>query len=703
MRKGIEKIIESLHKSGIYDYRYEEYLIESSLSLKVIGTINRYYTVCVRAGQDFDAVMDEILKYDSLSVGLDIVLSCNWKTGDILLGKDNIKAEILSKCKDSKAKTFSYTLLCHYVLPAYKDDKELCSLLFEVADKWDESVEHEYDALGFTARYYCNYKTNHEGHGGYYADVDIIDLLWNDLVENKRRSVLYRAWSKGYTVNIIDTAGYGHHNITRTFGKRFVDYIRASEGDLSDNLMMYFAFVDGARLRERDKTETKVHELDFDYDTALADLNEGSACNAILKSAQNVSSDFACEIEKGIHYYDKTLINKMREVCNNKDFSVCTPYFTIRCVLSDLGTINVYLKKYHRVQVLQTSQERIFGEGKLQELDLFISQDNQVFYKYEHRSKPGKISWFPLSMKMLTPFLEFKTVIQFFDAISTATGNMFLKDVIKDMIECGDDFISPISYADTVKYHNKAEYFAGTYKNAGIIKWNYNKHNINLSYLVLRSLDKVAVEDYGILQNTSDIMLKYINKKQRGRNKLPDTIIEFLSGFYIEKGVEATDYAEDYVRMCFETHKDVVLHYSVKRMIDEHDHFMDNRTRKSYNERVKPFKIPKDSKFKKLRDVLPKDFEWIKTKKRLIDESIMMHHCVWSYYDKIGRDACAIYSFLDKEGMFDCKGRGEVKRYTIEFLYDKRSNNYRINQIQAKYDRFGGDLIKPYIQKLLNP
>ena len=393
MRKGIEKIVDSLHRHSIYDYRYEEYLVESTLPLKVINTINKYYMACVLARQDFDAVMDEILKYENLNAGLDIVLSHNWETGDMLLGKDDIKAELLSKCKGSKVKTFSYTLLCHYVLPMYKDDEELRSLLFELADKWDECAKHEYDAFGLTARHYCDYKSDHEGHGGYYADVDIINLLWNDFIENKRRSVLYRALSMGYTVNIIDAA---ERRFTRSFGKRFADYIRASEGNLSDNLMMYFAFVDGVSLRGRDNTEVKVHKLVFDYETALADLNEGSVSNAILKSIQNISPDFVNKIKEGVHYYDKILIDKMKGVCGN-DFSVYTPYFKIKYVFSDSGTLNVHLKKYPRVKVLQTSQDMISGEGKSQELDLFISQDNQVFYKYEHKSKPGKISWFPLS------------------------------------------------------------------------------------------------------------------------------------------------------------------------------------------------------------------------------------------------------------------------------------------------------------------
>ena len=54
--------------------RYEEHLISSDLSLKAIDVTNRYYTVCVRAGQDVDAVIDEILNYESGN-GIKLALS----------------------------------------------------------------------------------------------------------------------------------------------------------------------------------------------------------------------------------------------------------------------------------------------------------------------------------------------------------------------------------------------------------------------------------------------------------------------------------------------------------------------------------------------------------------------------------------------------------------------------------------------------
>ena len=81
--------------------------------------------------------------------------------------------------------------------------------------------------------------------------------------------------------------------------------------------------------------------------------------------------------------------------------------------------------------------------------------------------------------------------------------------------------------------------------------------------------------------------------------------------------------------------------------------------------------VPKDTVFKKLRKILPTEFEWIKTRKRLNKESLMMGHCVWSYGDEINKDKCAIYSFIDEEGKYSTEGCR--KRYTLEFQFVKKN------------------------------
>ena len=77
--------------------------------------------------------------------------------------------------------------------------------------------------------------------------------------------------------------------------------------------------------------------------------------------------------------------------------------------------------------------------------------------------------------------------------------------------------------------------------------------------------------------------------------------------------------------------------------------------------------------YTKLRKLLPKEFEWIKTKKRLLKESEIQHHCVWTYGGKINADKSAIYSFVYAP---------ENKRYTIEFVYGN-NGEYKIWQMQS--------------------
>ncbi len=53
--------------------------------------------------------------------------------------------------------------------------------------------------------------------------------------------------------------------------------------------------------------------------------------------------------------------------------------------------------------------------------------------------------------------------------------------------------------------------------------------------------------------------------------------------------------------------------------------------------------IPKETKFLSLNLALTPDFEWIKTRSRIIEEGKKMRHCVASYAHYINKDECAIY------------------------------------------------------------
>lgn len=84
-------------------------------------------------------------------------------------------------------------------------------------------------------------------------------------------------------------------------------------------------------------------------------------------------------------------------------------------------------------------------------------------------------------------------------------------------------------------------------------------------------------------------------------------------------------------------------------------------------------KVPENSCFNDLRRFLPEDFEWLKTKERLVSESEEMHHCVRTYGEKVSDDRCAIYSVIRDD-----------KRYTIEFSPPAPDGRYGIVQVRGR-------------------
>lgn len=127
---------------------------------------------------------------------------------------------------------------------------------------------------------------------------------------------------------------------------------------------------------------------------------------------------------------------------------------------------------------------------------------------------------------------------------------------------------------------------------------------------------------------------------------------------------------EDYVSMLWRYTSPKKFNLKIKsinRLKREHDELSD----KMYENMTPKIKIPKASKFSKLK--LSNEFEKISSRRRLIKETTIQKHCVWSYGVDINKDKCAIYSTVYED-----------KRYTIEFKLLK--NKYLINQIQGRFN-----------------
>lgn len=144
----------------------------------------------------------------------------------------------------------------------------------------------------------------------------------------------------------------------------------------------------------------------------------------------------------------------------------------------------------------------------------------------------------------------------------------------------------------------------------------------------------------------------------------------------------------DYLVMALRAKEKINLRWkSFKKIYEAH-----NEISKKSRQKLTPLiKIPNKSKYIKLRCFLPDMFEWIKTKKRIVEESIIQNNCVWNYADKINSDQCAVYSFIYPENN---------QRYTIEFCENSESN-YSIIQITKRDNLAAENYVYRYIEQFL--
>ena len=319
--------------------------------------------------------------------------------------------------------------------------------------------------------------------------------------------------------------------------------------------------------------------------------------------------------------------------------------------------------------------------------------------------------------------------------------NRFFDDVILDARETALQI--PLTVDDVRTHYNRAHLLKDKYKLANKLSINWNKQNLSLSYMILKAYPKVETGiSQQILLQQKDVSLvetcgsqlnekikefltnilynkieeAYSNSSNNRTNSVlsqcqreideemkTDLLEDEMSGWFRDRINDVMDThhirrnAYDYVNMCMRGKTKIRLDVrSAAQMTNMHDAV--NGEDSYYRKNTSIVKIPAKSVFLGLRKILPEEFEWIKTRKRLILETELQHHCVWSYAEKISRDACAIYSFVDKEGKFAADGK--AKRYTIEFA--KIQNKYVILQVQGKFDRVNTSLIRDYIQYILD-
>lgn len=195
------------------------------------------------------------------------------------------------------------------------------------------------------------------------------------------------------------------------------------------------------------------------------------------------------------------------------------------------------------------------------------------------------------------------------------------------------------SFNEIAEYHNWKEFFKKKYKDAAVVPINFNKYSPDLSYILIKAYRKVnEISRPNLVQmRIPNYICSVSNEKLAIKIFLSEVI-------YNQIKTNSKTLVKDYIDMCIMCKEKINIRFRSKKKLQEaHDKI----SQKYYAKHTPLVKIPKNSKFKELRKILPSEFEYIKTRKRLIEETAIQHHCVWSYADKINRDNCAIYSYVD--------------------------------------------------------
>lgn len=353
-----------------------------------------------------------------------------------------------------------------------------------------------------------------------------------------------------------------------------------------------------------------------------------------------------------------------------------------------LMAVNLTFRRYNKTYLMKNLEGNVsYGPSNS---NLQKSTELVIFYGGDSPNKSAK--YYEKKNGRLIP-LTFKNIIEYKKAYGKLFDNIIgriLEDesadgsysyVMRDLrkyMESGDMLV-PITVNECVNIRNLNQLLRGKYKDGSLVNWN--RIDINLGYAILKAIPYVGEKDrQRLLQERDASLVKNISGPAK---KVAPAFLENIIKRALGENSLDSSLIHDYIRMSIELHEPVRIGFkSLKKLRKAHDQAMvkiNNRGRRIV-------KTSSKSKFYPLYRKLPKDFEWIRTAKRLKAEGIVMHHCVYSYAEKITKDQCAIFSLLYGE---------EKTRYTIEFIVN--NSQYCIRQIQAEWNSGCPEEVRKYV------
>lgn len=726
MRKGQIAILNRAKQDELND-NIISILKREDLTLKQLNDISHYcYEQIYIYNQNQDDIYNEVLR----------IVENKWISGFTLpygfCGKDTL---LNSSKKRNIFKLYDYLNIGKY----RKENPSKCADMYNLYKLYVELLYNDIQFKHIKSLYRL-----------YKKDKTILNCFNNYRLPNINNSnIVFYTHFLEYIINELDK-GETFHNYV--FSNRMTEQVfnkNCENIDLNKMLFEYFLSLTSNIELPYDETnfdkyfikENGVYYLNFEK---IVVEKYPPITKAVLKSFDFKLLRNSYSYYNNIIQMNEDIFDKYKQLVMDNGIAVTLnniKSISTKIVIKTNGTINIYIREYKGNTILSSGKLQTYDETKSNKNDIVIFPNGDIYKK----TKNEKLV--PISFKELYDLRNLNNdTKKLVDCIISEVSKMtpIFKDISRDF-EITNLF--PIKFNDLYKYHTKNELMKDMYGLAKDLPINYNKININLSYLIVKSYNYVNDRSKKILIQLKDkdnSILKLVNRciaKSWQRCTYKRKVFFFLQSIIIYTINEKTDWGKtkkkyieenlnfivenildaefyefeencaddmliqvgDYVNMCIYSNKRVkpkvdLSISNIHTLIEKHND-VSWLSRKSG---TRPVKVPKDSVFNDLRKILPKEFEWIKNRKRLILETELQHHCVWSYADKISSDMCAIYSYVDKDGSKSLCNDGKPKRYTIEFNFNKQDGTYYVVQVQGKYDAVNSSDVQNYIYKILN-
>lgn len=340
-------------------------------------------------------------------------------------------------------------------------------------------------------------------------------------------------------------------------------------------------------------------------------------------------------------------------------------------------TFNIQFSRYGKTHIVYDKRENkyaYYGYDEKYKTELvYFLETNQFYRKYTKNKKTRLI---PCTLRDLIfmkniyeqNFMEF--MIPWLEAqIKDSKVYLDILRLIKNQDFVPTKIIPPVPLFVFNGKQTLQEVMEAHYKKASSINWN--KAGLQLGYAYYKLREDVDEKSQGILWQGLQKHYEYWDG-DNNHHVLHTILMDRLTNY--SKNEENYFIVLDYFNMCKQVHRKAKLTFRSMKKVEEAHNEVAIIQRNKYTPKIT---IPKDTKFKDLQKLLPKDeFEWIKNRRRIVQEGVEMHHCVASYAGSVNKDYCAIYSFVRKDN---------GHRYTIEFR--KYRNQYYIEQMQARCNR----------------